>query len=116
MDFRALKGDQSDNIPGVAGIGEKTAVGLIKEFGNLENIYDNLALIKEKTRDLLFKNKDQAFLSRELSIINKNVPIDFRPEECRWPNYKQERAVLALKQLEFYSLIDRMPELSELSS
>src|SRR3989338_9006869 len=97
LDFRALKGDPSDNIPGVAGIGEKTAVGLIKEFGNLENIYDNLALIKEKTRDLLLKNKDQAFLSRELSIINKNVPIDFRPEECRWPNYKQERAVLALK-------------------
>ena len=100
LDFRALKGDQSDNIPGVPGIGEKTATDLILEFGSLENIYDNLALITSKIREKLAQNKEQAFLSKELAEINKNVPIDFSFEKCRWPQYKQEEAVSALRQLE----------------
>ena len=108
LDFRALKGDPSDNIPGAAGIGEKTAIGLIKEFGNLENIYDNLALIKEKTRDLLLKNKEQAFLSRELSAIYKSVPVSFNLADCRWPDYDRTKAKNILLKYEFYSLVGRL--------
>ena len=111
LDFRALKGDQSDNIPGVPGIGEKTAADLILEFGSLENIYDNLALITSKTREKLAQNKEQAFLSKELAEINKNVPIDFSLEKCSFERYNKEKARDILAKLEFYSLIERLPSL-----
>ena len=109
LDFRALKGDPSDNIPGVPGIGEKTAIALLKEFGTLENIYENLALIKLKLRDIISKNKEQAFLSRELSTIKKDVPVDFDLEKCRWGGYNKAKAEEFLEKLEFYSLISRLP-------
>lgn len=79
-DFKGLKGDPSDNIPGVPGIGEKTAIILLKEYGNLENLYQNLGKIKTKSPKLFEKlsvNKDQAFLSRKLAVIKRDVPIDF---------------------------------------
>ncbi len=109
IDYRALRGDPTDNIPGVLGIGEKTGMELIKEFGTLENIYDNLALITAKTREKLTQQKEQAFFSRELSEIYKDVPLDFKIEECRWENYDKEKASQALKSLDFYSLIPRLP-------
>lgn len=110
LDFRALKGDPSDNIPGVMGIGEKTATGLILEFGSLDKIYENLALITQKVREKLAKNKDQAFLSKELSAINKEVPVDFDLEKCRFPGYNQKAAEEILKKLEFHSLLDKLPK------
>ena len=113
LDFRALKGDPSDNIPGVPGIGEKTAIALLKEFGTLENIYENLALIKLKLRDMISKNKEQAFLSKELSRIQRDVPIDFDLEKCRWGGYDKERAKEFLEKLEFYSLVERLPDNGE---
>jgi len=109
LDFRALKGDPSDNIPGVPGIGEKTALELIREYGNLENIYDNLALIQDKIRGKLIQHKEQAFFSRELAQIYKNVPIEFKLSDCRWGNYNKEKVTQILKELEFYSLINRLP-------
>jgi len=109
IDYRALRGDPTDNIPGVLGIGEKTATALIKEFGTLEKIYDNLSLINTKTREKLIQHKEQAFFSRELAEIYKNVPLDFNLQECRWENYDKEKASQALKNLDFYSLIPRLP-------
>jgi len=109
IDYRALRGDPTDNIPGVLGIGEKTATALIKEFGTLEKIYDNLSLINTKTREKLIQHKEQAFFSRELAEIYKNVPLDFNLQECRWENYDKEKASQALKSLDFYSLIPRLP-------
>lgn len=109
LDFRALKGDPSDNIPGVPGIGEKTALELIKEFGTLENLYQDLALVKPKLREILIKHKEEAFFSKELSAIHKNVPIDFNLEKCGWGNYNREKARKSLEQLEFHSLISRLP-------
>jgi len=109
IDYRALRGDPTDNIPGVLGIGEKTATALIKEFGTLEKIYDNLSLINTKTREKLIQHKEQAFFSRELAEIYKNVPLDFNLQECRWENYDKEKAAQALKNLDFYSLIPRLP-------
>lgn len=109
LDFRALKGDPSDNITGVKGIGEKTAIELIKEYGTLENIYDNLALIKGKIREKLSQHKEDAFFSRELSEIRTDVPIDFNLENCRWGNYDKEKAKNMLRHFEFFSLIERLP-------
>ncbi|PIS17532.1 MAG: hypothetical protein COT59_00175 [Candidatus Nealsonbacteria bacterium CG09_land_8_20_14_0_10_42_14] len=109
LDFRALKGDASDNIPGVPGIGEKTALGLIGEYGTLEKVYENLPLIGAKVREKLIQNREQAFFSRELGQIHQAVPIDFDLENCRWGNYDKEKAAQVLKDLEFFSLISRLP-------
>lgn len=109
VDYRALRGDPTDNIPGVPGIGEKTATELIKEFGTLENVYQSLAIVKSKIRQILIQNKEQAFFNRELVEIYKNVPLDFNLQECRWENYNKEKAAQSLKNLDFYSLIPRLP-------
>lgn len=109
LDFRALKGDPSDNILGVPGIGEKTAVKLIQEFGTLENLYQNLALVQSKIRDLLMRHKEQAFLSKELAQIYTSVPVDFNLEKCRWGEYDRDRVKTILEKFEFYSLIPRLP-------
>lgn len=116
-DLRGLRGDPSDNIPGVVGIGEKTAIVLLKEFGTIENIYKqlkqkskNFKELKPKTAGLLLQQKEQAFLSKYLSKIEKNVPIDFTPKGLRWGEYDKEKISQMLKRLEFYSLIKRLPE------
>jgi len=109
LDLRALKGDASDNIPGVPGIGEKTALDLLLEYKTLENVYDNIALIKSKIREKLVENKEGAFFSRELAEIKKDVPLDFSLENCRWKGYDKKVAAKILKEMDFYSLIDRLP-------
>lgn len=109
LDFKALKGDASDNIPGVLGIGDKTATSLILEYGTLEQVYDNLPLITAKIREKLAQNKDQAFLSKDLAEIRKDVPVDFNLEKCSFGNYNKESAKQILEKYEFYSLIPRLP-------
>lgn len=78
VDLKALMGDTSDNIPGVKGIGEKTAVKLISEFKTIENLYNKIetADLKERTKNMLLEGRDMAFLSKELATIDKNVPIE----------------------------------------
>jgi len=119
LDFKALRGDPSDNIPGVTGIGEKTAIKLIKEFGPLENLYSELSQrplpkavatsINQRLRVKLEEYKEQAFLSKDLARIKRDVPIDFNLEKCRWKEYNKEKIIQTLKNLEFYSLIKRLP-------
>jgi len=116
VDFRALTGDSSDNIPGVPGIGEKTAIKLLKEFGSLENLYQELKLRSEKAKNLkdklknsLLEYKEQTFFSKSLAKINQNVDIDFKLEDCDWKKYDKEKAIEILKKLEFNSLIQRLP-------
>ncbi|MBZ9571860.1 hypothetical protein KJA15_00775 [Patescibacteria group bacterium] len=116
-DFKGLKGDPSDNIPGVPGVGEKTAIFLIKKFGSIENLYkelegktDQAKKLKSRLKEILLKFKDQAFLSRMLVTIRKDAPIDFNLEKCRWKNFDREKATQILKNFEFYSLIKRLPE------
>lgn len=117
IDFKALKGDPSDNIPGVSGIGGKTAIGLIKEFNSLENLYKEIEensekakKIRPKLREALIKSKEQAFVCKDLVRLNKNVPIDFNLRKCRWLKYDREEIIQTLKNLEFYSLIKKLPE------
>jgi DNA polymerase-1 len=115
-DFKALKGDPSDNIPGVPGIGEKTAMEILKEFGNLENLYQELEKktkraqkLKAKLREILIKHKEEAFFSKMLAQIRKDVPLEFDLKKCQWGKYNKRKITQLLKDLEFYSLINRLP-------
>lgn len=119
-DFKALRGDPSDNIPGVAGIGEKTAAFLIREFGSLENLYQNLEKetekskkLKPKLRETLLSQKEQAFFSKALVNINKNVPIDFNLVKCSFKKYNKKKITKILKEFDFYSLIKRLATFSK---
>ena len=108
VDYKALVGDTSDNIPGVKGIGEKTAVGLIQQYGSLEAIYDNLKDIPERFRSKLETGRESASLSRRLATIELEVPIEFDLEACRAHDYDRGRVVELFRELEFRSLLARM--------
>lgn len=112
VDFKALRGDPSDNIPGVPGIGEKTASDLICEFGNLENLYQNLdsPKIKERYRKLLKENKDKAFLSKKLAQIVCHIPFEINWQEAKLKKYDRNKVIKLFQELEFKSLIKRLPE------
>ena len=110
VDFKALKGDASDNIPGVKGIGEKTACGLIQEYKSLENIYKNIEKISGKIQTLLIDQKEQAFLSQKLSKIQNNVPLEFRLDDSRIHDYNAQTVTKLFSHLGFKSLIGRLPE------
>lgn len=88
IDMKALMGDTSDNIPGVRGIGEKTASKLIGQFGTIENMYENIndAKVSDKIKEKLIEDKDMAFLSKTLATIDKFVPINLNFEECTFVN------------------------------
>ncbi|RYG70706.1 DNA polymerase I [bacterium] len=107
-DFKGLKGDTSDNIPGVPGIGDKTGMSLIQKFGNLEGIYENLEEVTPpRIRELLRTHKDQAFRSRELATIVIDLPVEKQPEEFRYDPTNEEKRQLAAKtahRFEFRSL------------
>lgn len=108
IDFLGLMGDASDNIPGVSGIGEKTAAGLLNEFGSMEGIYKNLDKIKqEKRRETLKAEKEIAFLSRELATVKCDVPvrIDWSDLDYRGPKMDALRAFL--EEMEFQNLMKR---------
>ena len=101
-DFIALAGDTTDNIPGVRGIGEKTAIELIKEFGSLDNLYANLDKIKsESKRKMLSEQEQSARMSKELACVDKAVPIDIDINEMRIKEPDQERLLNLFKELEF---------------
>jgi DNA polymerase I len=116
VDFKALRGDPSDNIPGVFGIGEKTAIMLIEKFKTLENLYkelENNSPEIQKLRELvsgkLSENKEKAFISKMLSRIKCDVPINFDLDKCRWGSYDKDEVVKMLNDYEFRSLINRLP-------
>jgi len=111
IDFKALRGDPSDNIPGVFGVGEKTAIKLIKEFGSLENLYSSLEKVSQPLRKKLQDYKEQAFISKSLAEIKTDAPIDFNLEKCLWGNYDKEKVIQLFKEYEFKTLIDRLPKI-----
>ena len=108
IDLKALMGDASDNIPGVKGIGEKTALKLLQEYGSLEEIYENIDSIKGKTQEKLLNDKDNAFMSYEIATIYKDVPIDINFEDFKYngPNIEELRDIY--QELEFYSFLKNM--------
>jgi len=108
VDYKALRGDPSDNIPGVNGIGEKTAISLIKEYHSLDGVYKNINKIKGSTRDKLIGCEGQAYVSQMLARINQDVSIDFDLEKCAWKGYNKDKVTKVLERYEFRTLIDRV--------
>lgn len=115
VDFKALKGDPSDNIPGVVGIGQKTAIFLIQKFGSLENLYKEIEKTKEKIspklKEDLKKYKKEAVFSKQLIQIKKDVPIEFEIGECKVKTDNFQKAKEKFEELEFFSLIKRLSEI-----
>jgi DNA polymerase-1 len=107
-DYKALVGDQSDNIPGVKGIGEKSAQKLLEEYSSLEEIYQNLDKIKSSIREKLEAGKDMAFLSKRLATIVCDLPLNVKLEDLRTKEWNKERLYEILVQLEFKSIIKRL--------
>jgi DNA polymerase-1 len=115
LDMKSLKGDSSDNIPGVPGVGEKGAVQLLQEFKTLDNVYDNLALIKESTRKKLEAGKDLAYLSKELARIWTDAPITLDLKEVDGSKAQPEKILHLLQKLEFRTLAQRLPEVMQVA-
>ncbi len=109
VDYKGLRGDPSDNIPGVAGVGDKTARELIKTYGSIENIFKHLPELPERARTRLEGHKKDALLSKELAIIRQDVPISFSLTEANLDGYDTEKVRRILHKLEFRSLLSRLP-------
>ncbi len=116
VDFRALRGDPSDNIPGVSGIGEKTAISLLNQFQNIENLYDCLEKskknnISEAIKEKLIQQKEKAFLSQYLSRINREVPIKINYKDLEWGSCNEKDFIDYLEKLGFKSLVKRFQKI-----
>ncbi len=109
VDYKALVGDASDNYPGVSGIGPKTAVSLLLEFGTLDGIYKNKNKLAGKVAERLKEGEESAYLSRKLAKIVENVPIKLKLGDCRLHDYEQDRAKKLFEELEFKTLLDKLP-------
>ena len=109
IDLKALMGDSSDNIPGVAGVGPKTATELLQKFGSLDGVYENLQdpSIKPKLREKLEKDRENAYLSYELATIVPEAPINFEPKDALVQPYNKPELYTLFQKLEFVRLIDK---------
>ena len=109
-DFKSLLGDSSDNIPGVPRVGEKTAIKLLNEFHDLEGIYEHVEEIKPPSvRKSLEENRDRAFENRFLTTISCEAPVELSLEAAKTGAYDRSRVVALLTELEFHSVIPRLP-------
>lgn len=116
IDYKALKGDSSDNIPGVAGIGDKSAVALIQQFGDVESIYQHIEDTDTRVRKKLDTGKDMAFLSKQIATIATDVPIELSLEDCAWGGYKQKEVLGVFQKFQFRSLIPTLDKIALPSS
>ncbi len=107
-DILGLMGDSSDNIPGVTGVGEKTAAKLISEFGSIRALYENTEKLKGKLKQNVEADRKNAFLSRELAVIDTDVPLDVRPDTLTLRPHIDDRLVALLTEYGFHSLISRL--------
>ena len=113
IEVKGLMGDPSDNIPGVPGVGEKTALNLIKEYKNIDGVYENLDKQKGKLKEKLEQNKELAYLSRTLGTIDINAPIEKKLELFEKKEWNKEEVLEIFKKLKFNRFIDRFNLLSE---
>jgi len=110
IDYKALKGDPTDNIPGVPGVGEKTAAKLIREFGDLDSLYERIdEVTPEKLRAKLLEHRDQVVQGHELSTIVRDLPVELDLEAARLGDYDRDTVVRLFREYEFRTLIERLP-------
>ena len=107
IDLKALMGDASDHIPGVKGIGEKTAINLLSKFDSLDNLYEHLDEVKGKTKEKLENDKDQAYMSYDLATIYREVPVDFTLDDCIYTGIDTQKFTELLQEFEFHSLLKK---------
>jgi len=114
VDYKALRGDPSDNIPGVKGIGEKTAINLLNEYETLENVYKNIAdaekekKISPRIASLLQEHRADAFFSKELATIKIDSPLEFNLQSAKL-NFSRDKVAKIFSEMEFRSLLNRLP-------
>jgi DNA polymerase I len=109
IDMKGLMGDKSDNIPGVPGVGEKTAIKLLKEYGSVEKVLESIDKISgAKLKEKLSDNQEQAVMSKELATIFTDAPVEILVEECQYEHKPSEKVVALFKELGFNSLLDRV--------
>ena len=109
IDYKALTGDPSDNYPGVSGIGPKTAVQLLNQYGDLATIYKNLKKIKPLLAQKLKDGKENAYLSQKLATIVTKVPLKLNLKACLVHDYDHQKAIKLFEELEFKSLMSKLP-------
>ena len=109
IDLKALMGDASDNIPGVKGIGEKTAINLLTKYKSLDNLYENIDSVTGKTKEKLINDKDKAYMSYEMATIYREVPLDFSLEDLKYNGLNLEEYISLLQEFEFNSLLRKLP-------
>jgi DNA polymerase I len=109
IDLKALKGDSSDNIPGVPGVGEKTAMTLIQQYGSLDGVYEHLDELKGKLKERLEENKELAYLSQKLSHIVCDAPVELDLDAARLGQYDRQRLQELFRRLDFKSLLSKLP-------
>ena len=113
VDYKSLKGDPTDNIPGVPGVGEKTAAKLIRDFGTLDAMFERLdEVTPEKLRDKLREHFDQIQMGRDLSRIVRDLPIELDLEAARLGDYDRDTVVRLFREYEFRTLIERLPPMA----
>jgi DNA polymerase I len=113
VDLKALTGDSSDNIPGVPGIGEKTAAKFLQQFGDLDTLYENLDEVSgPKTRQNLIDFREEVFRNRRLMTIVTDLDLEFDPAQCRIEDYDADAMLVLFQELEFRSLVNELPHVA----
>ncbi|ALS00954.1 DNA polymerase I [Enterococcus silesiacus] len=109
IDMKGLAGDTSDNIPGVTKIGEKTAIKLLKEFGSVEGVYENIDSLKQsKMKENLINDKEQAFMSKRLATINVDSPVKINIDELKYEGKDLEKLIPFYKEMEFKQMLSKL--------
>lgn len=117
IDYKALRGDPSDNIPGVKGIGDKGAKMLLNQFKSIDEIYENLDKIESKSiRKKLEENKEAAFLSQQLATIVTNIPMEFDLKDCKVHDFDVNEVRAIFEELEFASLLKKLDKLEKVKA
>ncbi len=113
IDYKALKGDPTDNIPGVPGVGEKTAAKLVAQFGTLDALYERIEEVKpDKLREKLRENRDDVFRGRQLTTIVRDLPLALDLDAARLGDYDRDTVIRLFREYEFRTLIERLPAMS----
>lgn len=116
IDLKSLMGDSSDNIPGVKGIGEKTALKLLTDYGSLDGVYENIDKIKGSTHDKLLNDKENAYMSYDIATIDTHVPLDYTLEDILYKEEDSNELINIYNDLEFYSFLKNINSNSKMEA